>query len=151
MRIAEETEQNSDLISKKIWADIDDYEYLVSWLFITKATETETAYDMSIAWFFEIIQQMQRRNIFTLQQIQEIEQQCETETEMSLNSSRVVLKLSEHWVVNSRKLLLHDLTVYILSSTAVRKKLMKIHHDNSYTNHFEIEKIMNLLQRKYYW
>ena len=70
---------------------------------------------------------------------------------MSLNSDRIVLKLLEYWVVNSRRLLLHDLIVYIFSSTAVREKLMKIHHNNSYADHFKINKITDLLQRKYYW
>ena len=70
---------------------------------------------------------------------------------MSRSSKKVVLKSLKHWIVNSRKLLLHDLTVYILSSTAVRKKLMKIHHDDLYADYFEIEKTINLLQKKYYW
>jgi len=54
-------------------------------------------------------------------------------------------------VVNSRRLLLHDLTIYVLLSTVIREKLMKIHHDDSYINYFEIKKIINLLWRKYYW
>ena len=62
---------------------------------------------------------------------------------MLLNSDRVISELSEHWIINNRKLLLHDLIIYVLSSTAVRKELMKIHHDNSYTDHFEIEKIID--------
>jgi len=28
---------------------------------------------------------------------------------------------------------------------------MKIHHDDSYANYFDIKKITDLLQRKYYW
>ena len=123
----------------------------MSWLFITRITEIKIAYNMSAAWFLEIIWQMQRRNIFTLQQIQKIKQQCKTEAKMLLNSNKIILKLSEHWIIDSKKLLLHNLTVYVFSSIAVRKKLMKIHHDNSYTNYFKIEKITNFLWKKYYW
>ena len=60
-------------------------------------------------------------------------------------------EVSENWIINSRKLLLHDLTVYVFLSTAVRKKLMKIHYDNLYIDHFRIKKIINLLWKKYYW
>ena len=70
---------------------------------------------------------------------------------MLLSSDKIISELSEHWIINNRKLLLHDLTIYIFLNTAVRKKLMKIHHDDLYTDHFEIEKITNFLQRKYYW
>ena len=40
---------------KKIWADIDDHEHLMSWLFVMRATKIKTVYDMSVAWFLEII------------------------------------------------------------------------------------------------
>ena len=94
---------------------------------------------------------MHKRDVFTLQQIWKIEQQCEIETKISSDSDRVILKSSKYWIVDSKKLLLYDLIVYIFSSTAIRKKLMKIHHDDLYTNYFKIEKTMNLLQKKYYW
>ena len=135
---------------KEIWTDTNDHEHLVSWLFIIKTTETEITYNTSAAWFLEIIWQMQKKNIFTLQQIQEIKQQCETKTKMSRNLKKAVLKSSEHWIINNRKLLLHDLIIYVFSSTIIRKKLMKIHHDDSYTNHFEIEKTTDFLWKKYY-
>ena len=123
----------------------------MSWLFITKMMKTEIAYDMSAAWFLEIIWQMQKRNVFTLQQIQKIKQQHETKTEISKNLKKAILKFSEYWIINSKKLLLHNLIVYIFSSTIIRKKLMKIHHDNLYINYFDIKKIINFLWKKYYW
>ena len=52
---------------KKIQADTDDHEHLMSQLFVMRVTKTETAYDTSAAQFLEIIQQMQKRNVFTLQ------------------------------------------------------------------------------------
>ena len=70
---------------------------------------------------------------------------------MSKNSRKTILKFLKYWIIDSKKLLLHDLIIYIFLNTAVRKKLMKIHHDNSYTNYFKIEKIINFLWKKYYW
>jgi len=52
---------------KKIWADTDDHEHLMSWLFVIKVMKTETVYNISAAWLLEIIWQMQKRNVFTLQ------------------------------------------------------------------------------------
>ena len=57
---------------KKIWTDIDNYEHFILWLFVMKMMKIETAYDMFAAQFLEIIWQMQRRNVFTLQQIWKI-------------------------------------------------------------------------------
>ena len=51
---------------KEIWADTDDHEHLVSWLFVTKVMKTEIAYDMFAVWFLEIIWQMQKRDVFIL-------------------------------------------------------------------------------------
>ena len=136
---------------KKIQIDTDDYKHLMSQLFIMKIMKIKIVYNMSAAWLLEIIQQMQKKNVFTLQQIWKIKQQCETKMRMSRNSRKTILKISRYWVIDSRKLLLHDLIIYVFSSIIVRKKLMKIHHDNLYTDYFRIKKTMNFLQRKYYW
>ena len=52
---------------KKIWTDIDNYEHFILWLFVMKMMKIETTYDIFAAQFLEIIWQMQRKNIFTLQ------------------------------------------------------------------------------------
>jgi hypothetical protein len=39
---------------------------------------------------------------------------------------------------------------YILSNL-LKKKLLKQNHDNSYVDHFEHEKTLNLLKKKYFW
>ena len=39
---------------------------------------------------------MQKRDVFTLQQIQKIEQQYETETEMLSDSDKIISELSEN-------------------------------------------------------
>ena len=48
-----------------------------------------------------------------------------------------------------KKLLLFQELIYM--SSATRKKMMKQHHNNALTEHFEIDKIMKLIFRNYYF
>ena len=48
-----------------------------------------------------------------------------------------------------KKLLLFQKLIYVLLTT--RKKMMKQHHNNALTEHFEIDKIMKLIFRNYYF
>jgi len=40
--------------------------------------------------------------------------------------------------------------IYILFDKAVKNKLMKLHHDDVLAEHYKVDKIINLLFRKYY-
>ena len=48
-----------------------------------------------------------------------------------------------------KKLLLFQELIYVLSAT--RKKIIEQHHDNVLAEHFEINKIMKLIFRNYYF
>ena len=48
-----------------------------------------------------------------------------------------------------KKLLLFQELIYM--SSAIRKKMIEWHHDNTLTKHFEIDKIMKLIFRNYYF
>ena len=39
---------------------------------------------------------------------------------------------------------------YIFDDAVIKKKLIEKHHDDSLSRHFEIQKILNLIQRKYF-
>ncbi len=52
---------------------------------------------------------------------------------------------------NFIKLLYHKSKIYILSDKAVKNELIKLHHDDVLTKHYEVDRIINLLFRKYYW
>ena len=41
--------------------------------------------------------------------------------------------------------------IYISDETIMKAKMLRLHHDNSLTKHFEIKKTRSLLQRKFYW
>ena len=40
---------------------------------------------------------------------------------------------------------------YVFDDAAVKKKLIRKHHDNSLSEHFEVQKTLNLIQKKYFW
>ncbi len=52
---------------------------------------------------------------------------------------------------NFIELLHYKSKIYILSDEVIKNELMKLHHDDVLTKHYKINRIINLLFRKYYW
>ena len=50
-----------------------------------------------------------------------------------------------------KKLLYFFHVIYIFEKIALKTKLLRLHHDNSFANHFEFKKIHILMQKKFYW
>ncbi len=51
---------------------------------------------------------------------------------------------------NFIELLYYKSKIYILSNKVIKNELMKLHYDNVLTKHYKVNKIINLLFRKYY-
>ncbi len=49
------------------------------------------------------------------------------------------------------ELLCHKNKIYILFNEAVKNELMKLHHDDVLAEHYKVNRIIDLLFRKYYW
>ncbi len=52
---------------------------------------------------------------------------------------------------NFTKLLCHKNKIYILFNEVIKNELIKLHYDDVLTEHYEVDKTINLLFRKYYW
>jgi len=52
---------------------------------------------------------------------------------------------------NFIKLLCHKNKIYILFNKVIKNELMKLHHDDALTEHYKINRTINLLFKKYYW
>ncbi len=52
---------------------------------------------------------------------------------------------------NFTELLCHKNKIYILSNKVIKNELIKLHHDDVLTKHYEVNRIIDLLFRKYYW
>ena len=55
------------------------------------------------------------------------------------------------WRFDSKSLLFHGEQVYVLEEEFIRAELLKRHHDNVLAGHFEVERTLELVGRKYYW
>ena len=42
-------------------------------------------------------------------------------------------------------------TIYVFDKMIMKAKMLRLHHNDFLTKHFEIKKIYSLLQRKFYW
>ncbi len=51
---------------------------------------------------------------------------------------------------NFIELLCYKSEIYILSDEVIKNKLMKLHHDNVLAEHYKVNRIIDLLFRKYY-
>ncbi len=52
---------------------------------------------------------------------------------------------------NFTELLCHKNKIYILFNKVIKNELIKLHHDDVLTKHYEVNRIIDLLFRKYYW
>src|SRR5205809_4459028 len=63
---------------------------------------------------------------------------------------KIIRKIKKHFKMKIvKKLLLFQELIYMLLTT--RKKMIEQHHNNVLTEHFEIDKIMKLIFRNYYF
>jgi len=51
---------------------------------------------------------------------------------------------------NFTELFCYKNKIYILSDEAVKNELMKLHYDDVLAEHYEVDRIIDLLFRKYY-
>jgi len=52
---------------------------------------------------------------------------------------------------NFTELLYYKNKIYILSDKVIKNELIKLHHNDVLTEHYEVNKTINLLFKKYYW
>ena len=52
--------------------------------------------------------------------------------------------------MNENELLRRDLAIYVLNDSAMKKEILKTHHDNSLLNYFARVRIKNAIRRKYF-
>ena len=58
---------------------------------------------------------------------------------------------SKTWIVDFEKFVRYNERLYVFENAIVRKKFINKNHDYFLIEHFDFEKIVELLQKKYYW
>ncbi len=57
----------------------------------------------------------------------------------------------EAWTLNNQEMIKYNKMLYVSEDISVREKLLKDHHDDILIRHFNVNKISELLNHKYYW
>ena len=115
-----------------------DYKQLVSRSVAHIAIMSETTYDLSNKFIFELIKALQLKDSY-IQQRREGEAQNKRKSDV------------EAWIWNSQRLLRYKNMLYVLEEAFVREELLRRHYNNLLTRHFDVDKTLKLMTRKYYW
>ena len=67
------------------------------------------------------------------------------------SSCRSRKKRNKTWFVIFEKLIKHNERLYIFDNEIVRKKTINKNYDDSLIEHFNVEKILKLIQKKIFW
>ena len=86
-----------------------------------------------------------------LTQIEELlNKQIKKKTSQDRFTKKIIKKIKKHFKIKVvKKLLLFQKLIYMLLTT--KKKMIEQHYDDALTEHFEIDKIMKLIFRNYYF
>ena len=71
--------------------------------------------------------------------------------EISTAHARKLNVLKFKWIVNVDDFFKYENKLYVFNEKSVRVELLKRHHDDVLTNHFNVIKTTKLFDRKYYW
>ena len=103
--------------------------------------ENEDSYKNNTQFITKIIKSLQEQNEFVKDYY----------VEVRFVNSRRTRGAFKIFVFDDNKLLRYHDRAYISLEAILWQKLLKRHHDDSLTKHFEVEKTQHLLAQKYYW
>ncbi len=115
-----------------------DCKQLISCAIVKVLTIHETIYDFSSKFIVKLIKILQQEDEFAVR--------LKADETMSIWKSDI-----EAWTLNSQEMIKYNELLYVSEDFSVREKLLKCHHDNLLTRHFDADKINKLLDCKYYW
>ena len=102
------------------------------------AIMSETAYDPSSKFIFELIKALQLKDSY-VQQRREDGAQNKRKGDV------------EAWTWDNQRLLRYKNMLYVLEETFVREELLRRYYDDPLAGHFDVDKTLKLMTRKYYW
>ncbi len=119
-------------------AETVDCKQLVSRAIVRVLTIHEMIYNFSSKFIIELIKILQQEDEFAVR--------LKADETISIWKSDV-----EAWTLNSQEMIEYNESLYVSEDLSVKEELLKHHHDNLLTRHFDADKINELLDRKYYW
>ncbi len=128
------------VLSKKR-CECDELTQCVLRAIIAILSENEIFYENNFEFILNLIKILQEKNVFVQTRFKNIETSNKRQRNVFVKSDYILkndfLKFRERYYVFEKKFL--------------RIELLKRHHDDILTNHFEIKKTIELLNKKYHW
>ncbi len=115
-----------------------DCKQLISCAIVRVLTIHEMIYDFSSKFIVKLIKILQQEDKFTVD--------LRTDETMSIWKSDI-----EAWTLNNQEIIEYNKSLYVSEDLSIREELLKHHHNNLLTRHFDADKINKLLDCKYYW
>ena len=119
----------------------DRVKQYVSRIAVTALFVDENSYEKNSKNIFEFIKILQVSDASTQRNRIEIL----TAHAQKLNVSKF------KWIIDIDDFFKYENRLYVFDEKSIRVKLLKRHHDDMLTNHFDVIKTTKLFNRKYYW
>jgi hypothetical protein len=118
----------------------DELTQCVSRAIIAILLENETFYENNFEFILNLIKTLQKKNVFVQTRLKDIETSDKRQRDVSVKSDYILkndfLKFRERY--------------YVFEKEFLRIELLKRHHDDILTDHFDVKKTIELLSRKYH-
>jgi hypothetical protein len=104
-------------------------------------SKNETFYENNFEFILNLIKTLQKKNVFVQTHFKNIETSNKRQRDVFIKSDYILkndfLKFRERY--------------YVFEKEFLRIELLKWHHDDILTNHFNVKKTIELFNKKYHW
>jgi len=111
---------------------------LISHAIVRVLTIHETIYNFNSKFIVKLIKILQQEDEFAVR--------LKADETTSIWKSDI-----KAWTLNSQEIIEYNESLYVSEDLSIREELLKHHHDDLLAKHFDVNKISELLNCKYYW
>jgi hypothetical protein len=120
--------------------ECDELTQCVSRAIIAILSENETFYENNFEFILNLIKTLQKKNVFVQTRLKNIETSSKRQRDAFVKSDYILkndfLKFRERY--------------YVFEKEFLKIELLKRHHDDILTDHFDVKKTVELFSRKYH-
>ncbi len=121
--------------------ECDELTQCVFRVIIAILSKNETFYENNFEFILNLIKTLQKKNVFVQTRFKNIETSDKRQRDASVKSDYILkndfLKFWERY--------------YVFEKEFLKIELLKRHHDDILTDHFDVKKTIELFSRKYHW
>ena len=109
---------------------------------VTILATNKFVYENNFKSMLNLLTILQFNDVYVITQRRQIEKFSQRRRDKFFNAT---------WIVNEKKILKHEKKLYVFKNKIVKTKLFRHYHDDELIEHYNYKKIIELLNRKYYW